>query len=276
MGLGHWQVWAGVKRWLRLFERTGEHEEVIGSVNYNESHRRKLIGRATSSPAGDWPPVATWPESFIFAGGSSFLLLLAILFPDYWYVSFFALTPFLYRAIKAAPGECLRLGFIFGLSFFTLSLVDLVTTSPLACVLKVLSGTALFTLFAWSLGWARQRWGFNPFILVFLWIGLEMGLVKLGFVGGLLGETGLSHSFFGGMVALFGFLAASAIIVLFNSLLVLTIIKSSKITRPGGWAVPQDERVLDFFFAPRLFGQRVYLVPESRAPPLRNLLEQHV
>ena len=154
------------------------------------------------------------------------------------------------------------------LASFGLSVVDSLITSPLSSLLKLLSSTALFALFAWTVGWARQRWGFNPFILVFLWVGLEMGLMKLGFVGGLLGEAEFSQPFLHGLVALFGFLTVSAIIILLNSLLVLAIVETLRVTRPRRRAVQEDERILDLFPTPGLFAQRVYLVPESRAPPL--------
>jgi hypothetical protein len=262
-----WQTGANAGRWLHFFARARRRDDVTSSVKHHERHRRKVIRTTVSYPSSQRPLGITWSESFIFAGGSAFLLLVAVLFPDYWYVSFFALTPFLYRIVKATPRECLGLGLFFGLSFFTLSVVNSLVTSPLASVLKILSGTALFALFGWSLGWARQRWGFNPFILVFLWVGLELGLVKLGFVGGLLGETGFSHPFFGGLTALFGFLAVSAIIVLLNSLLVLTIVKTLRITGFRGRAVQEDEGILDIFSTRRLFAEGVHLVPESRAPP---------
>ena len=93
--------------------------------------------------------------------------------------------------------------------------------------------------------------------------------MKLGFVGGLLGEAGFSHSSFGGLVALFGFLTVSAIIVLLNSLLVLAIVKALQFRRPAGRITQKVERILDLISAPGLFAQRVYLVPESRAPPFR-------
>ena len=49
------------------------------------------------------PPSAAWPESFSFAGSSALLLLIANSFVDCWYLSFFALTPFLYRIIRSVP-----------------------------------------------------------------------------------------------------------------------------------------------------------------------------
>jgi hypothetical protein len=214
------------------------------------------------------PLLVTWAESFIFAGSSGLLLLIVNLFPAYWYVSFFALTPFLYRIIKATPRESLRLGFLLGLSFFSVSVIDSPSNSPLLLsILKLFCGTALFALFGWMADWARKHWGFNPSIVALLWVGLEMGLIKLGFVNGLLREAEFSHPFFGGMVSLFGFLTVSAIIVLLNSLLVLLIVKTLAIKIPRGNTVQEDQRTLDLLSAPGLLVEKVYLVPEGRAPP---------
>jgi hypothetical protein len=168
--------------WLRLSREAGGQESKPVAES-NRCCRRKAVHLPEASPKGVKHTTGTWIESFIFAGGSAFLLLVAILIPNYWYFSFFALTPLLYRIIKATPGECIRLGFLFGLLFFGISVVDSLVISPLASMLKLLSGKALFAMFGWLLGWARQRWGFNPFILVFLWVGLELAPARVGFVG---------------------------------------------------------------------------------------------
>jgi hypothetical protein len=268
MDFTHSQVRTAAKRLFIRFWLSGKQGDKVPQIVHRQQHPGRLISLAASYCAGDRPCVPTWSESFIWAGGSAFLLLIVTLLPQYWYLSFFALTPFLYRSVKATSRECLRLGFILGLPFFSLSILGSGAPPPLLSVLKVLSGTALFSLFGWTAGLARQRWGFNPFILVFLWVGLEMGLVKLGFVRGLLGEAGLSHPVFGGLVTLFGFLTVSAIILLFNSLLVLAIVETLQVRRPRGRTIQEAERILNLFSTAGLFAQRVYLVPESRAPPL--------
>ena len=273
MNLASWIVRTAGSRGVRLFLASGSKGgDVSRPIDYPARHRSIIVRRATSNSACIKPPLASWAESFIFAGSSALLLLLATLFPQYWYFSFFALTPFLYRIIKATPGESLRLGFLFGLSFFGVSVVNSLTTSPLPSVFKLISGTALFALFGWTVGWARERWGFYPSIVAVLWVGLEMGLVKLGFVGGLFGEAGFSHPFLHGLVGLFGFLAASAIIVLLNSLLILVIVKTLEIKRPRGKIVSEDTRILEFFFTSGLSAQKVYFVPEGRAPPIFSTL----
>lgn len=229
----------------------------------------RYIGRGVKLPKTSSQRSPTvWAESFIFAGGSALLLLIASLFPYYWYFSFFALTPFLYRIIKASPGESLRLGFLLGISFFGVSISVSLTISPIASILKLILGTALFTLFGWSIGYLRHRWGFNPTLVALFWIGLEMGLVKLGFVGGLFGKSEFSQPFLQGLVGLFGFLTVSAIIVLLNSLLVLAIVKTLGLTRPNGKIAQEEKRTWDFSYTRNLIPKRVYLMPEGRAPPL--------
>jgi apolipoprotein N-acyltransferase len=213
------------------------------------------------------PALASWAESFIFAGSSALLLLTANLSSAYWYFSFFALTPFLYRILKASPIESLRLGFLLGFSYFGALAVNTPAASPHISMVKFFSGAALFALFGWLLGWARQRWGFNVSLVALLWVGLELGSVKLGFVSGIFGKGGLSHPSLHGLVGLFGFLAVSAIVVLLNSLLALAIARTLKVARTSREGSAEDRSITCYAFARNLFAEKVYLVPEGRAPP---------
>jgi apolipoprotein N-acyltransferase len=214
--------------------------------------------------------LTAWAQSFLFAGSSALLLSVANRFPDYWYFSFFALTPFLYRIIKATPVESLRLGFIFGLSFFGASATGSAGISPFITIIRLLAGTALLGFFGWTVGWARQRWGFNPSLVAVLWVGLEMGLANLGLGVELFGETAFSQPFLHGLVGLFGLLAASAVIVLLNSLLALAITKAVKAARTGVRRASESVRTWDLLFAFNFSTQKAYLVPEGRAPPLNS------
>jgi apolipoprotein N-acyltransferase len=254
------------------FTRRFKGSRLVGQAFFPQRHGMltkevvsKLSGLVTSNTR---PPLAAWADSFLFAGSSALLLLVANLFPHYWYFSFFALTPFLYRIIKASPFESLRLGFLFGLSFFGASSVNFFVISPLPFLLRLVSGTALFALFGWAAGWARKHWGFYPSIVAVLWVGLEIGLVKLGFTQGLLGEVEFSNSFLHGLVGLFGLLTVSAIIVLLNSLLALAIVKTLGAAKAKVKTSAEDKRTWNLLFVRNLFTEKVYLVPEGRAPPV--------
>ena len=226
------------------------------------------IEESKSGKSHSYSILTTWAKSFIFAGSSALLLLLANFFPHYWYLSFFALVPFLFRIIKATPNESLRLGFLFGISFFAVSVTDSLPISPIPTLLKLLLGTGLFALFGWTVGWARKRWGFYPSIVAVLWVGLEIGLTKLGFIGGVLGKAELSNPFLHGLAGLFGFIIVSAIIVLLNSLLILAIVKTLELTRPRSKTTQEASRKWDIILTLSLFSEKVYLVPDGRAPPM--------
>jgi hypothetical protein len=267
MSFAFWHVRTPNSRWLRLLVEGGKGEDVTGAVQHSGSHQCIIMRRTASDPNGAKPPLTRWAESLVFAGSSALLLLIANLFPDYWYFSLFALTPFLYRIIQATPGESLRLALLFGLSHFGASAVSSLAVSPFSTVLKLSSGTALFAVFGWSVGWARQRWGFNPSLVAVLWVGLETGLLKLGFAHGLLGEAEFSHPFLHSLAGLVGLLAASAIIVLLNSLLILAMVKVIEVARTSKKRTAEDERMWRFFFTRNLVAEKIYLVPEGRAPP---------
>ena len=266
------QMRGGARGSSHLSWGTSKEENTPQSIEYTARHRGLALSKIGAKSACIKPLLATWAESFIFAGSSALLLLFANLFPDYWYFSFLALVPFLLKIIKASPGESLRLGVLLGLSFFSVSVADSIAISPLPSALKLLSGTGLFALFGWTVGWARNRWGFNPSIVAVLWVGLEIGLVKLGFASGIFGKAEFSHPFLHGLVGLFGFLVASAVIVLLNSLLVLAIIKTLELTRPKGKALKRNERIWQPPFTRNFFAEKVYIVPEGRAPPLARLI----
>lgn len=263
-------------RWRMLFSSHGlwwllgkpaRPRHGVKATRSSEDRWRLAIRRVVLSSASESSPVAAWAESFMFAGTSALLLLVANLFPHYWYVSFFALTPFLYRIIKASPGESLRLGLLLGLSFFGASMPGLLAGSAASPLLKLLCGTALFGLFGCTVGLARRRWGFNPSVVALLWVGLQAGLMKFGCASGLLWEGGWSHPFLHGLIGLFGFLAASAIIVFLNSLFLLVILKTLETTRPRVDRAARDQTVWSLRFTRNLFAEKVYLVPEGRAPP---------
>ncbi len=251
-----WQTRPGEKR-RGLVVRSGRGKD---NLPLREQTKSILKGRESGSQVHSRTLLVTWAESFIFAGSSALLLLLSNLFPQYWYFPFFALVPFLFRIINATPTESLRLGILLGISFFTVSVTDSLPVSPIPSILKFLLGTGLFTLFGCTVGWARKHWGFYPSIVAVLWVGLEVGLMKLGFSGGLFERIETSNPFFHGLITLLGFLAVSAIIVLLNSLLVLAIIKTLELAKSRG-NINQEEGICKFLYALNFFTEKFYIVP---------------
>ena len=210
-----------------------------------------------------------WVESFIFAGATACLLLIARLFPDYWYLSLVALLPFLARVYRASAMEALRLGFLLGFTFFLVSGLNTLLLTPFLSIAKILAGAALFAAFGGAVGWTRQRWGFNPTIVALLWVAFELGLTRLGLISSMLGEAEFSGPFFHGLAALFGFLIISFIVVLCNSLIVAVIDKAISLAKTRRFVRTVGGRTWALYSPNGFFAQKFYLVPEGRGPPRR-------
>jgi apolipoprotein N-acyltransferase len=209
-----------------------------------------------------------WAEDFIFAGTSAVLLLIANLFSSYWYFCFLALLPLIYRISRASLISSIRLGFLFGFSFSCILAINPLIISPLATALKIIPAVLVFTLFAGSVGWIRLRYGFNPVLVAVLWAGFEFGLVNLGFYEGLFGQAKFSLPVFSAISTIFGFIIISFIIVLANSLIILAIEKVVSFIKESDTTLRPE--ALDWYIGGpcRAPGENLYLIPESRAPPV--------
>ncbi|MGB2769148.1 MAG: hypothetical protein WBC88_05420 [Candidatus Zixiibacteriota bacterium] len=207
-------------------------------------------------------------EDFLYSGASALLLLIANLFPGYWYLSFIALFPFLWKISKACPREALRLGFLLGFIFFTISNLDALLAAPASAVLKILGGTLLFALWGWAVGKAKQLCGFNPIIVSTLWVFFELGLIKLGYTSGFVTHSVPSAPFLLRLLTLFGFAVISSVIVLLNSLLVKAVEYAVKVFKANRSEFRSTQRSLYFTGSVYLRPQKFFLIPHLRAPPM--------
>lgn len=240
---------------------------VVLREHLRSAERRPRTACRERSSAGEKSPVLEWAESFLFAGGSALLLLLARLSPHFWHLSLFALTPFLYRIITSSPQESPRLGFLLGLSFFGASLGHSLVEAPLVRLPTLVVGTFLFSLFGWAVGWLRERWGFSASVTALLWVGLETGLLRFGFAGGILVEPGFSDPLLHGLIGLLGFLAVSALIVVLDSFLILAVLKTLEMVERWREAVEKEASRWYAASGSKRTPEKTHLVPEGRAPP---------
>jgi len=218
--------------------------------------------------------VGGWAEDFLYAGSSALLLVLVHLAPDLWMISFAALVPLLWGIIRADfPARALRLGFLFGISFFTVSLINSFPFAPFATLARILGGTVLLSFFGWVVAWGRRRWGFNPLVIALLWIALELGMIRLGFTRGLLGEAGAPQSLFGGMTVLFGFLSISFLIILINTVLLVAVKTLVAPAASGTKSLFTIEQTWDVLFPAELPSLTICLNHQGRAPPISRCVD---
>jgi hypothetical protein len=216
--------------------------------------------------------VESWAESFLFSGSSALLLLVGNLFSGCWYFCFFALVPFLYKISRASPSEGLRLGFLFGISFFTVSLFSSFSVSPFLLIVKIICGTIIFAIFGWLTAWTRERWGFNPIIVSMLWVVMELVMIKIGFFTGVFQEAELTHPEFHGMAVLFGFLFVPFVIVLLNSILIWTVDNAALIASTSWMDTEARKQEYQHIYNVTYRLQEVFSIPQERAPPYVTLL----
>jgi apolipoprotein N-acyltransferase len=215
-------------------------------------------------------------EDFIYSGTTALLLLVANLFPGYWYFSFIALFPFLWRINKASAREAFRLGFLLGLTFFTFWSLDALLVTPASAILKIIGGTLLFALWGWAVGLAKQVFGFNPIIVSGLWVFFELGLIKLGYTSGLLTHSTPSTPFFLRLITLFGFGIISFIVVFLNSLLVKAVLYAVKLFKTSSIEFKTTEKSSDFSENHKFFNQKFFLTPQLRGPPVNHIAEKNI
>lgn len=211
--------------------------------------------------------IVAWAQSFLYAGASALLLLVADIFPAYWYLSSIALTPFLYRIAQADRPEALRLGCLLGFIFFGVRMADAMLVTPVHAMAILLSSTAALALFAWTLCRAKQVWGFNPIVVGLVWVIFELALIRIGWTRGVFPGMELGAGFLYKAAVLFGFLAVSFVIVLFNSILIAAVNAVVSLARARGVVVLEGEGNWDLLSTPGLVAQRLLLVAEGRAPP---------
>jgi len=210
-------------------------------------------------------------EDFLYSGTSALFLLVANLFPSYWYFSFIALFPFLWKVNRASAKEAFRLGFLLGLTFFTFWSLDSFSLAPVSTILKILGGTFLFALWGWAVGLIKQYFGFNPIIVSGLWVFFELVLIKLGYTSGILTHSTFSTPFILRLATLFGFGIISFIVVLLNSFLIKAIEYAAKVFKARTIEFSKSELTWAFVKDCHLFSQRFFVVPQLRGPPVSSI-----
>lgn len=211
----------------------------------------------------------TWMEDFIPAGSSAALLLIVNLYPDYWFLAFISLVPFIHRFTGTSLAGAIRLGFLFGLAYFGAYGLNTIFVAVPAIMGKIILGTAMFTLLGAGIGLIRRRIGFNPILIALVWAFTEYILIKLGITVSLFGKIEATLPVFHTLSTLFGLVIVSFIIVLVNSIIFLAVRKVARVTAGGRkFLSTKCLKSWDLRLEWQLPGRLFYFIPEVRGPPL--------
>jgi apolipoprotein N-acyltransferase len=215
------------------------------------------------------PLPVIWLEDFIFAGSSAALLLTVNLYPDYWFLAFISLIPFIYRFTGASLAGAVRLGFLFGLAYFGAYGLNTIFVAVPAIMGKIILGTAAFTLLGATIGLIRRHIGLNPILVALVWALTEYILIRLGITVSMFGKIEATLPVFNTLSTLFGLIIVSFIIVLINSIIFLAVRKVAAATSGGRkYLSTKCLKTWDLRLEWRLPGRLFYFIPEVRGPPL--------
>ena len=158
---------------------------------------------------------------FLCAGSSALLISFAHLYPEYWFVSLFALVPFLWRAIRATLPESVILGCLLATSYYLVAFPIGSGVTPDLFLLHLLGFNTIFALYAAAVNRIGRHIGANAIFVAALWLPLEYALSHYSGLGSLFALSANESDLLVRIGSLFGMLMISFVIVLVNLIVLL-------------------------------------------------------
>ena len=206
-------------------------------------------------------------REFPWAASSAILLSLTRDEPGLWFVSLFALVPYLWRLYRVSTRDSVVLGIILATSFIFATGTSELWLRPRTFLLKLFALNISLAILGLAISKARKRFGFNPLLIALLWFPTEYLLIRYAGLPSIFSITSDSPSLLVGFCSLFGVLLGSLVIVLGNSLLLLILryVERRIFYHKGSLTESDNERY--YVFDEVIFDKRWYCFPDVRAPP---------
>jgi apolipoprotein N-acyltransferase len=160
---------------------------------------------------------------FLAAGSSAFFLSLVHLHLEFWFLSLFALVPYLWRLKGAGLIDSAALGLILAACLSSVVFVEDLRAAPEAFLFKLLVLSFILSLFGIIVNRIKKHLGYCPVFIAALWLPLEYCLIRYTGAGILLDLRAADSGWLARIASLFGLLGVSFFIVLVNSVSVLII-----------------------------------------------------
>jgi apolipoprotein N-acyltransferase len=206
-------------------------------------------------------------ETFLFAGTSALLLALVRLYPDVWFLSFFALVPFLWRTIRANVGSSIISGLILASCYMLVVQPHDAWNDPSAWFFGLSILGSVFWLYGCAVGWVYRRLGRNAILVALIWLPAEYLVsyqTDFTIVPMLVHGSG---GFFVRIASLGGLLVLSFSVVLINLLILAAIDKIANVVSSGSAFHEKKIRQRHTDTSPVIEIGCSFLLPESRGPP---------
>lgn len=207
-------------------------------------------------------------ESFLCAGSSALLISIAHLHPEFWFISLFALIPFLWRAIRVSFFESIVLGGLLAISYCFVAFRWEPGAASGALLFKLAGLIVLFALYGIAVNRIKKHIGFNAILIAASWLPLEYALSHYAGLGNLFTLATTDSSLVYRIGSLFGILTISFVIVLINSLILIILRQVVHALLSGDGLSFKENKVVYPLFKEIILERRWYYFPDVRAPPL--------
>lgn len=208
-------------------------------------------------------------EHFLCAGTSALLLSIAHIYPEYWFISLFALVPFLWRLNKVNLVGSVILGIMLAGCYAFVAYTAEILVAPSAFLFNLFCLSLIFSIFGIAVNRLKRFIGFNPVFIAALWLPLEYILAHHTGLGNIFTFSNSGSGFVVRFASLFGFLMLSFGIVLINSLILMFIehVGQKGFSKSKFKFAKEIKIYLDFEGVIPV--KRWYYIPNPRAPPIK-------
>ena len=204
---------------------------------------------------------------FLPAGISALLLSIAHFQPLLWFISLFALVPYLWKLKRIDLQGSIILGTTFAICFSLVVFIDELLLSPAVFGFKVLVLIIIFSVFGIAVSRTSKHICCYPIFIAALWIPLEYFLIHYTGIEEIFNSKSIGPNWLIRMGSLFGLLTISFFIMLINSVILLLFEYAGSIRfSKTFFSIPDRTTLLSLFVNIRST-KRWYCLPNLRAPP---------
>lgn len=206
--------------------------------------------------------------SFLLTGGSGLLLALAHIFPELWFLSLFALVPFLWHVERVDLTGAVLLGFLMAICYVFGANADELLTDSKTFVLRLILVGSAFAVFGVATNLTRRSPTLSSGLIVLLWFPVQYALIRYAGLGQVFSVSDSGSNMLVSVCSVLGVVAVALAITLVN-LIAYQFIKS--IVEKIGPRVrrPTDAGVrFRSLHEHALYEAARYCFPDRRAPPV--------
>ncbi len=208
-------------------------------------------------------------QNLVWAGSSGIILAFVHAHPELWFISFFALVPFLRRLFHVGPRGSVELGVIMATTYMFATGLGGLILDPKAFLLKLVTLNIAFAVFAYIINRVKRRLGFNPLLIALLWFPIAYVLLHFTKLGTVFFVSDSVSNLIVGFCSLFGILVGSLVVILGNSLILLFIKYVEQKAPARKESLKKDYEDETYYTSEDIVKERIWhYLPEPRSPPI--------